>query len=393
MKKYNILFLASWYPNKEKPFAGNFIRNHAVAVSEFCNVYVIYTRALKQKERFLTEEKKHEGITEIITYYKKINCQIPVISFVLKLFNKLRAYKKTYKYLLRKVEKIDLVHVNVFLQAGVFAKILYKKYKIPYIITEHWTKFLSISDDSFSFLEKLMIKLINKSASVICPVSENLKYEMIKFGIKNKYIVIPNVVKTDIFFPSKENSNMPKIRFLHISHLKDDHKNISGILETFKEISKIRPDFFLTISGNGDVESHMKYADIIEFPKSLIRFEGSKTQNEVAEAMRENNAFILFSNYENLPVVISEAHVSGIPVVSSDVGGISEMINETNGVLVEKGNKKMLLEKVLLTMDNIRKFNKNKISAVAVERYGYESVGKQYYNVYKSVIQPDIKNA
>jgi len=216
---------------------------------------------------------------------------------------------------------------------------------------------------------------------------------MIKFGIKNKYIVIPNVVKTDIFFPSKENSNMPKIRFLHISHLKDDHKNISGILETFKEISKIRPDFFLTISGNGDVESHMKYADIIEFPKSLIRFEGSKTQNEVAEAMRENNAFILFSNYENLPVVISEAHVSGIPVVSSDVGGISEMINETNGVLVEKGNKKMLLEKVLLTMDNIRKFNKNKISAVAVERYGYESVGKQYYNVYKSVIQPDIKNA
>lgn len=386
MKRYNILFLTSWFPNKIKPQAGNFIKNHALCVSSFCNVFVIYVRAREQKEEIIIEENSNDGILELIAYYKKYNSKFPLLSFVIKFKDKIHAYKKTYKYLIQKVKSIDLVHVNVMLPAGVFAKILLKKYKIPYIITEHWTKFLSISNDSFTFLEKKMIKNIGKKASAICPVSKNLKNEMIQFGLNNKYFVVPNVVNTNIFFPPKQEVFHQKIRFLHISHLEDKHKNVSGILNSFKKLSSFRSDFFLTISGNRNIEIHKAYAEKLNFPKKMICFEGSKSQEEVAESMRNHDVFIMFSNYENLPCVISEAHVTGIPVISSDVGGVSEMIDDGNGILVDAGNEAMLLEKIIQIMDNIKEYSKGKISEKAKERYSYESVGNKYYEIYKNVL-------
>jgi len=144
MKKYNILFLTSWYPNKHKPQAGNFIQNHALSVSLFCNVYVIHVRANEQDEELEIVETMNNDVLELVAYYKKYTGKFPLISTLIKFRNKIRAYKKTYKYLIEKVKSIDLVHLSVFLPAGVFARFLFKKYKIPYIITEHWTKFLSI---------------------------------------------------------------------------------------------------------------------------------------------------------------------------------------------------------------------------------------------------------
>ena len=82
MKKYNILFLTSWYPNKIKPQAGNFIEKHALSVSLFCNVFVINVRAVNQKEKFIIEEKSNKGIIEIRAYYKKYNRKFPALSFL-----------------------------------------------------------------------------------------------------------------------------------------------------------------------------------------------------------------------------------------------------------------------------------------------------------------------
>ncbi|MBL4670123.1 MAG: hypothetical protein JKY30_12790 [Flavobacteriales bacterium] len=49
--KLNILFLASWYPNSKSTLAGNFIQQHAIAVSKHVNVAVIHTVAIKDHEK------------------------------------------------------------------------------------------------------------------------------------------------------------------------------------------------------------------------------------------------------------------------------------------------------------------------------------------------------
>jgi glycosyltransferase involved in cell wall biosynthesis len=386
MKKYNILFLASWYPDKIKPLSGNFIKKHALSVSAFCNVFVIYVRALEQKEKWIIEEKTNEGVFELIVYYKNTSLHIPLINALIKYFLKFKAYKKAYRHLLTKVRSIDLVHLNVFIPAGVFAKYLRKKYNIPIIVTEHWTKFLSISKEKFSWVEKRVIKNVNKYAEVICPVSENLKNEMIKFGLNNKYIVVPNVVNTNIFYPSSHTPQRKKIRFLHISHLEDRHKNITGLLRTFKALSLKRTDFTLTVSGSRNLDVTKKFADTLNFPKDLVFFEGRKNEKEIAESIRNHDVFVMFSHYENLPCVISEALVTGIPVISSDVGGIPEMINEKNGVLTTANDEEVFAEKIIELMNNYDKYDKKVISEEAKKIYGSMEVGLKFYNIYKAVL-------
>jgi glycosyltransferase involved in cell wall biosynthesis len=384
MKKLNILFLASWYPDKISPLSGNFIKKHAQSVAEFCNVYVIYVRALEQNEKWIMDEKSDDGLLELIVYYKKSPGKLPVISTLKTYILKMKAYKKAFNCLINKGITFDLVHLNVFVPAGVFARYLYKKFRIPFIVTEHWTKFLPSSKEAFGFAEKLVIQQINQQASAICPVSYNLRDEMIRFGIKNRFFVVPNVVNPDIFYPSFKMADEKMLRFLHISHLEEKHKNISGILNAFKTLRAYRNDFILTIVGDRNLEQTQEKAKHMNFPENTIRFEGTKTETEIAEIMRNHDIFVMFSQYENLPLM------TGIPVISSAVGGVPEMINEKNGVLVNVGDDASFLKHLIDMMNNYKTYNKKTISEEAKKIYSSKEVGKTYCSIYERILNGTI---
>ena len=76
---------------------------------------------------------------------------------------------------------------------------------------------------------------------------------------------------------------------------------------------------------------------------------------DIAKEMQLADVFILFSNIENLPLVLIESISCGTPFISSNVGGISELHNNELGVLIDAGN----VEKLTIEMNNIIKnFNK-----------------------------------
>jgi len=385
-KKYNILFLASWYPNKTSPQAGNFIQKHAHTVAQYCNVSVLHAVPRVQKEKFVIEQINNNNLLEVVVYYQKITSTIPLLSHLKKFKSQLVAYQKGMQIIFEQCQIIDLVHLNVIFPAGIFALHLKKKFKIPFIITEHWTAFLKTDPANINFIEKYYIKKIAHQAATICPVSEDLKKAMVNFGINHTYHVIPNVVNTKIFIPTFTPNNN-KIGLLHISNLKDEHKNITGILNVVKKLSQHRNDFKLTIAGNGDTEKFKQKAITLNIPKEVLSFEGEKTIKEVAELMNKNDLFLLFSNYENLPCVIAEALVMGLPVIATDVGGVAEMIDEESGILVKPKNEDELFQKLNELIDNINRYDKVMISKKAKEKYSYKTVASEYYKIYKKIIE------
>lgn len=385
-KKPDILFIASWYPNKYEPTNGDFIQRHAKAVSRFCNVSVIHVFAADQKENFISEIIQNEAITEIRVYHKKLQKKIHLLSQLINYRRKMQAFKIAWQLLLKHKERPDAVHLNVFFYGGIFALYLKRKFKIPYIVTEHWTKFLDSSPRKFKLLETLIIRRTAQKASIICPVSHDLKNALKNFGVKGPYKVIPNVTNTEHFKYRRREKIAEKIEVLHASHMRDNHKNITGILNALRMVSQHRQDIVLRFLGSQDTRQYKDYAEKIGLPKNMYEFLGKVPYEKVAENMSTHDIFLMFSNYENLPCVISEAHVSGLPVISSDVGGISEMIDPTNGRLVKAKDETALAEAIRETADKLSAFKRSEISKQAEKRYSYESVGRQYTDLYKIII-------
>lgn len=384
--KLNILFLASWYPNKVLPSNGNFIEQHALAVSEKCNVYVLHIISRVQKEKFVVEQTLNNNILETIVYYKKVNSIFWGAKLLFKQNIRRKAHKLGFKAILKKNSAIDLIHLNVCFPAGIFALYLKRKYKIPYIISEHWTALLANSPTKLKPLEKYFVTRINRTAEIICPVSKDLKEALLKIAPKQAYTIIPNVVNTSIFKENITYRPSDKIKILHISNLKDEHKNVSGILNTIKKLSTVRNDFTITIVGSGESKHFKEKSKALEIPANIISFEKEKKRDEVAHAMNAHDLFLLFSNYETFSVVIAEALVCGLPIITSKCGGLTEEITIDNGIQVEMKNETQLFKKLDYLISNISKYDRHKIAADARKKYSHELVGKQFLSIYKNIL-------
>ena len=382
--KLNILFLASWYPNKLDTQNGNFIQQHARAVSKVCNVYVLHAVSRIQEQDFIIENNLNENVLEVVVYYKRRKSSF--LNLIKKKNIQKQAYQRGYKEILKQVKQIDLVHLNVIFTAGLFALYLKRKYKIPFVITEHWTGFLKINPLKINFLEAYYIKKIAKNASYICPVSIDLKNALIDFGIQGKFKVIPNVVNTEHFFLNTKN-NTSQIKILHVSSLKNEHKNIFGILNVIKIASENRHDFKLTIIGDGDIKPILSYIKKIKLDNEFIEVRDKQPLAIIAKEMQDHDLFLLFSNYENLPCVIAESLVSGLPVLSSNVGGISEMINDKNGILVEPLNEEQLLRGLNYMLENLHAYSRKAIASEAAKKYNYGTVSKQFLSIYNKALK------
>ena len=119
----------------------------------------------------------------------------------------------------------------------------------------------------------------------------------------------------------------------------------------------------------------------------VVTIQGATPIEEIAEQIRQSDVLLLFSNYENSPCVISEALCVGLPVISTNVGGISEMLNINNGILIEPQNEKLLCEKMKYMIDNYDSYNINQIRKNAIQEYSYTSVGRRYFNIYNRILK------
>src|SRR5699024_10527666 len=108
-----------------------------------------------------------------IVYYPKTTIGFQVYAAYLKKNKYLEALKKGYQYI---NSDFDLVHLNVAFPAGMFARWLKRKYKTPYVITEHWTGYLDVKETYRKLppFIKLWYRKIFRGAKKVSVVSDYL---------------------------------------------------------------------------------------------------------------------------------------------------------------------------------------------------------------------------
>lgn len=377
----HILFLPRWYPHLFDPMFGLFVKKHAEAVALFNDVSILYVQGICNQEEFEQRQiLKAPNLSTHIYYYRNSN---------FRLWNVLRFwYYLTIGFLSikKKKGKPDFVHVHILTRLGIFALLIKLIYKIPYIITEHWSRYLPANDNYKGWLRKKFGQIVVSRAEAILPVSLSLAEAMQNHGLLNEnYQIIPNVVDDIFYQPLNKTNESRSIVFLHVSTFEDRSKNISGILRVIKQLSEISLDFEIWFVGDGvDFEEMKNYSKSLKIPKGVIRFHGIKQGQDLANIYHQADYLVMFSHYETFLVVINEAQACGLPVVCTRVGELAQLINETNGFLIEPGDEKQLESTLTHILKNKPTFNSSEIQKKANEEYRYETVGKRLNTIYRS---------
>jgi glycosyltransferase involved in cell wall biosynthesis len=385
--KKKILWLCSWYPNRLEPFNGDFIQRHAEAVSKFEDIHVIHL--VHDKEGTITrkvwqEEICRENYSETIIYYYvnpsfffgKISARLRYI-FIL---------RETLRQYFQKNGFPNLVHVHVGMPAGVIALWIKRKWKISFVLTEHWSGFLENAMEKFSqlsfYTRYAWNKVAGKAASVSF-VSGCLLNSYLKIIPVTNERVIPNVVNTDLFKPGTLSTD--GLQFIHVSGM-DENKNTTLIIEAFGMLQKKFPQAKLVMIGatkNTDPLVKQKASAV-----KNIEILPEMPQQELVKYLQQSLALILYSGYETFGCVVIEANACGIPVIVSDIPVFHETVKEgVNGYFAQPANAVSLAERMEDIIKNRTDFNNQSVSQTTASRFGYEAVGRQFSNWYGDVLK------
>ena len=283
--------------------------------------------------------------------------------------------------------KLDLLHVHYAIPhayAAVNAQqiLLEKNIFIPIITTLHGTDITLVGKSPFVL--SAVNYAINKSSLVTC-VSESLKEDTLQyFDIKHDIKVIPNFINfNNRDYVDKKYSNKKIIS--HISNFRPV-KRISDVINIFY-IIKNKIDAELILIGDGpDIAEAKLLVDKYEL-NSLVSFMGKS--NSIEKTLQKTDLFLLPSASESFGLVALEAMSFGVPVITTNSGGIVELvIDGKNGYTCDVGDVLDMGNKAIKLLSDEVKYSRFSTNAYdKAKEYDINNIIKLYDHFYSQLIK------
>ncbi len=388
-KPLKILFLATWYPNRYDAMLGLFVKRHAEAVSHYAKVIVVNVFSTdKIKAIYELETSVSNNITTIIIYTRRSKTFIKPLNTLINGLRYIKAQQAAWKILKATDSTPDITHVHILTRAGLVALFLKAKHKIPYLITEHWSRYLPHHGGYKGLLRKYLTKKVIENSAGVTTVSQALKEGMNRVGLTHsQWEIIPNVVDTSLFKPCPPDNNNHNYCFSHISCFEEQSKNMSGILKAAKILRDKGKEFEILMIGDGqDIEDNKTYSKKLGI-SNIIHYTGVLEGPELVKTMCQCNCSILFSNYETFAIVIPENIACGIPVIAPKVGGIPEVLPDKFGSLIAVGDINALAQEMESYIDKQHHFDTEAMIEYVEENYSYDEVGHRFFLLYQSALK------
>jgi glycosyltransferase involved in cell wall biosynthesis len=202
--------------------------------------------------------------------------------------------------------------------------------------------------------EHILIKpMLRKSKKIIS--SSDYVRDCFLSGYRRKVQTITPAVDSGRFHPATHTVTAPHIIFVGSLNKTDGHKNLRSLLAACRELHPAFPDLRLTAVGGGDDSGMYRRLAVDMGLEDVVTFTGWLDRDELAEAYRAATVFVLPSTNDSFPLVITEAMASGLPVISTRVGGIPTLVDdEIDGLLVDPpdpGTLSGALKRILVDKD------------------------------------------
>ena len=241
-------------------------------------------------------------------------------------------------------EQPDCVHCHSS-KAGLVGRVAAATLGIPSVFTAHGWAFTAGASLARKLIAVPLEKVVSYLTGKIICVSEYDYFRAVKFNIAPTEMleVIHNGVD-DSDYRSEGNNQIPVI--VCVARFAPPKQHLH-LIDTLARLS--HKPWKLMLVGDGPEESkvvsQVKRAGL----EDRIQFLGAR--DDVPKILSESDIFVLPSSYEGLPISIIEAMRAGLPVIASDVGGVSELVNTETGILVKHESNLALDEAILFLLD------------------------------------------
>ncbi len=294
-----------------------------------------------------------------------------------------------------KLYGIELMHVHYAIPhayAGYMAKQMLKDegIYIPMITTLHGTDITLVG--SHPFYKSAVTFSINQS-DFVTSVSESLKRDTLKlFNIKKEIEVIPNFIELE---KNTEDQSIPCRRSLmasanqkivtHISNFRKV-KRIPDVIDIFYKIQQ-KLDVKLMMVGDGpEKEKAEQLCEKLGITSKVIFFGNS---NEVDRILSYTDLFLLPSETESFGLAALEAMAWGVPVISSNSGGLPEVNFEgVSGYLGNVGDTEDMAQKAISILEddtNLSFFKKNALEVA--KKFDIKNILPLYESLYERALE------
>jgi glycosyltransferase involved in cell wall biosynthesis len=255
-----------------------------------------------------------------------------------------------------------------------FSGVLAKFFKIKYIPILHGGNLPS----RFQKNPNRVSGFFNNAHAIVCP--SNYLYQFFKKNGFKKLYLIPNIIDLPNYVFKKRENFQPNILWVRAFA---NIYNPTLAIKIFAEIKKKYPNASLTMVGP---KKDSSLDDCLALANSLqlsVNFTGKLSKANWIILAEKHDIFINTTNVDNTPVSILEAMALGLPVISTNVGGIPFIIeNDKNGILVAPNNEAIFVEKIISIIENKSQgIQLSENAHTFVQQYSWENIQHQWMQI------------
>jgi len=283
--------------------------------------------------------------------------------------------------------RIKIVHIHGAEKGSVLRKgffiIMAKRFKKKVIYHQHAAEFREFFNRSTH--KKQIVNIINQCDKMIV-LSQSWKKYYSSIGVsEQKVVVLNNIVTPPVSVPGRQADVKLHLLFLGEINNRKGIYDLLNVLNSNKEFFKDKT--LLRIGGNlvdGDINAVIAENDLSVF----VKYEGWVAGSKKTECLEWADVYILPSYNEGLPIAILEAMSYSHPIISTNVGGIPEIIHShENGILIEAGNLEQIKNAILFFVENPEKISVyGKNAYKAVQPFFPEKVFEKLNAIYQELL-------
>ncbi|MEN6474572.1 MAG: glycosyltransferase [Syntrophaceae bacterium] len=378
----NAIFLCHMFPNKNNPIFATFVAERAKAFSQFIQLDIIAPTSYVPFLRSNIPEYKEifDGLCVKHPRYLGVPSFLWPLRWISYYLMCMHLWKGAHP-------RCDLVHIEwIYPDAYAFLKVA-EKYHIKTVGVVHGNEAIGYFENKRH--RKYYARALQKLDRIIS-VSSDLKQKMIsEYGIpEHKIEVIHNGVDL-AKFPMMKKEHARKILGLPVDcpigvcvARYSPEKNLDVLIEAISLLGDDAP--MILMIGEGPLRSRLEALRQYFKVEEKVTFIGPIDHDTIHQWYHAADFYCLPSQREGCPVVVHEALACGVPVVSTSVGAVPDLIeNDDYGLLCPPSDAEALSRIIFEAMK--KQWNREKIAAYG-RRFTWESVAKQTIEVFNKVI-------